>query len=480
MKKFKLTALICIIAAVLISHAAAISDNYTYGTDKQPYLEPDAYMPVGVINGSSLGISDFSNPSDVFAAPDGSVYIADTNNSRIVVVKPDSGRYRLIKTIDKFADGDKTETFNKPQGIFVTAAGDIYIADTDNGRVVRLDRNADFVKEYKNPPEVVALTDYVYRPVRVSVDVNGRLFIVSLNLNKGMIQLDPEGNFISFYGATRAPVNFAAALWRRILSQTQIDSGQQSLPTEYSANAIDSEGFVYGSITFDTTEARVRRLNPTGVDILRSNGIVPPVGDISTVRENDTEISSRMIDICVGSDGIYAMLDSQRGRVFVYDLDGNLLYIFGGIGEGMGKFKSARAVDTAENGSYFVSDNVLNCIVEFAPTEYALNINQAVKHQHNREYSAAEKQWEKVLDYSTNSELAFIGMGKSLYRLGSYEKAMEYFELGGDRALYSKAFKEYRRQLISENFSLIITVVLIIAAGIFVFRAFRKRRRRNV
>lgn len=48
--------------------------------------------------------------------------------------------------------------------------------------------------------------------------------------------------------------------------------------------------------------------------------------------------ASRIIDVVVREKGIYSVIDSTRGRIFTYDHEGNLLYIFGGIGSQEGTF----------------------------------------------------------------------------------------------------------------------------------------------
>lgn len=52
------------------------------------------------------------------------------------------------------------------------------------------------------------------------------------------------------------------------------------------------------------------------------------------------------------NDGIYASIDTEKGRVFVYDSEGNMIYCFGGIGTQNGTFYSPSAIE-------FVGDKLL-------------------------------------------------------------------------------------------------------------------------
>jgi sugar lactone lactonase YvrE len=83
--------------------------------------------------------AELNTPSDVAITPNGTLYIADTYNSVVRVVKPDG-------TIDTFA-GNGTPGFsgdagpardaelNRPYGVEVSPNGDVYIADTYNQRI---------------------------------------------------------------------------------------------------------------------------------------------------------------------------------------------------------------------------------------------------------------------------------------------------------------------------------------------------------
>ena len=69
-------------------------------------------------------------------------------------------------------------------------------------------------------------------------------------------------------------------------------------------------------------------------------------GDILWRLTGDYSGASRIIDVVVREKGIYSVIDSTRGRIFTYDHEGNLLYIFGGIGSQEGTFDTPTAIDT--------------------------------------------------------------------------------------------------------------------------------------
>ena len=106
--------------------------NYTYDSEENAWVEPQAYYAADILRGGTLGTADFHKPQDVFVAPDGRVYIADTGNNRILRL---SVALELEAVIDSFDNNGKADGFASPSGVFVTGEGRLYVADTDHKRL---------------------------------------------------------------------------------------------------------------------------------------------------------------------------------------------------------------------------------------------------------------------------------------------------------------------------------------------------------
>ena len=89
-------------------------------------------------------------PAGVSIDASGSIFIADTENHRIRKVDYDTG---LITTVagngdSGFSGDDVAATatkLNKPQGVCVDAAGTIFIADTENSRIRKVDADTGMI-----------------------------------------------------------------------------------------------------------------------------------------------------------------------------------------------------------------------------------------------------------------------------------------------------------------------------------------------
>ena len=65
-----------------------------------------------------------------------------------------------------------------PEGIFVDKKLNLYIADTENGRIVVLDRNQN-LKDIFTPQKGDSIPEeFAFKPVSLVTDESGRMFVV--------------------------------------------------------------------------------------------------------------------------------------------------------------------------------------------------------------------------------------------------------------------------------------------------------------
>jgi DNA-binding beta-propeller fold protein YncE len=460
--------------------------TYTYNYWGSPVPGPAVYLPYKVYDGNALGITSLKDPNDLFVDKEGAIYILDSGNNRIICLDRD---WSLIREIEGFTHDGIKDSFSNPQGFFVTEEGEIYVADTENSRIVVLDLEGNYITEYGPPVSDVLPADFVYNPTSLAVDKAKRIYVIARTVNQGLIEMDSAGEFIGFMGAPKVTPDALQLFWRMISTKEQRSRMEQFVPTEYNNISIDDEGFLYvttsaidsgklsNAIAFrDQAHSTppIKRLNPTGDDVLRRRGYFPPVGDINWGYTGSLIGPSAIIDVAVGEYGTYSLLDSRRGRIFTYDLDGNLLYVFGGIGVQEGLFRTPVAIESIGD-QIIVLDKVLSSVTVFERTEYGKCLTEAVKLHYLGRYDESTRMWEEVLNYNANSDLAYIGIGKAYLRQGEYKKAMQFFKLSYKRDEYSKAYKLLRKQTISGHFGYAVLGVIALYFVIKVLRILIRR-----
>ena len=87
------------------------------------------------------GLNQLNGPEGICVGPDGNLYIADTQNSRILEWTCDGKPIKAIGSYGPSAIWRNEPEFDHPAGVLVVPDGQIYVADTQNNRIVLLDPN---------------------------------------------------------------------------------------------------------------------------------------------------------------------------------------------------------------------------------------------------------------------------------------------------------------------------------------------------
>lgn len=434
--------------------------NYTYNYDKEISEAPPAVEVTGTIN------NGFNSPQDLMVDTIGNVYVADTLNNRIVIM--DSfGKVKNI--IDSFVMNGETQSFSSPKGVFVRENGDIYICDTDNARIVHLNSQFEFVRNITLVKGESLPKDFIFAPTKVALDVSGRIFVVSEGFNNGLLEFTVDGEYIRYMGASSVSLTAAQLFWRVFSTKEQREKTASNVSTEYNNVEIDEQGFLMVTSTaytyweYKSGKAQpLRKLNAKGSDVLSRIG--NPSGDLKYPDAETDRASykgaSAFVDVCTLPFGNYGVLDQNRGRVFVYNSDGEMLYEFGGPGNIKGGMSTAVAVDY-HDGIFYSLDAAKNQVNIYTLNAYGSLFNDVAKACSELDFETEEKLWNKIINENVNCELAMRGLGMAAYRKQDMKLAMEYFELAKDRDNYSKAFVFERRRWIENN---AVWLILIVAA----------------
>lgn len=477
MKRYVITLLLMAVLLTSIEVPSAQAEEpyagYNYSYWGEPTPSPLAYAPDRTVTGGQLGIGSFSSPQDLFVGNDGLVYILDSGNGRIVVLDEE---LQFLKQFQGFTRDGKQESFNKPQGLFVTNEGAMYIADTENGRLIELDADGGFVREI-GPPEADVLGEgFRFFPQKIALDKAKRIYVVGRGVFDGIIQFSASGQFETFLGANRVSFNPIDYFWKSISTKEQRAQLEQFVPIEYNNFDIDDTGFIYATSAGERSDDPIKRLNPSGKEVLRRQGYFEVLGDVKYPQFGEQSGPSQFIDVDVLGNGMYSVLDDKRGRVFTYDEDGNLLYIYGLLGNQVGTFKDAVAIEHMGDQT-LVLDALLDHLTVFTPTHFGTLINDAVKYHYVGDEVRSAELWQEVVQLDANYEIAYVGIGKALLRQGENKEAARYFKLGMDREYYSKAFQRYRQEVLERHFGKIMLGLLLAAAAAVVVSRMLKRKR---
>lgn len=196
-------------------------------------------------------------PSGVRTAPDGSIYIADSDKNRVRRIDP-AGRITTIAGTGAYSFGGDngpalSAKFRKPSGLAMDSLGNIYVTDVDNHRVRKIDTSGTITTfagtslgySGDGGPATIAKLKY---PIGIAVDGSNNVYVTELSHR--IRRIDTEGIITTFAGIG--------------YHEYSGDGGPASsagIPNPYDV-ALDPSGAVWIAQRFP---GAVRRITPDGI-----------------------------------------------------------------------------------------------------------------------------------------------------------------------------------------------------------------------
>jgi tetratricopeptide (TPR) repeat protein len=428
--------------------ASALSPytTWTMGPGGRLFLTQDAYIPIEEIDLPLAG------PDELFFAPDGFLYVADTGNGRIVKLDHN------FEIVAEFGKG----ILEAPTGLFIDADGIFYIADARKNTIVILDSAGNLINEFGRPSEPLFGRRREFLPRKIVVDARKNLYIVSEGSVDGLVMMNTNGNFIGYFGANMAEMSFRMILQRIFLTREQLEQLVRNEAASPSNVAIDQRSLIY-TVTAGTARNRsIRKFTIVGQNLF-----------------DDVYGSSTFRDLHVSSaDGLLTAVDAS-GKIYEYDLNGSLLFVFGATDRGeqrLGMLSNPSAIERRGNELY-VLDKDKNAIVIYRATNFAERVHAGIRLYMEGLYEEAQPYFEEVLTYNGLFILAYQAIADAYFKQGAYAQALEVYRYAEDRNGYSEAFWELRNIVLQRHLGngLVVLFSLWVAGSIFT----RVERRRG-
>ena len=131
-----------------------------YLTDDELYNQymPKSYDVTDVIMSVDNQRIKFDAAEDMYINEKDNVYVADTNNNRIIMLDSDM---KYVRTYPAKNAGAKAQ-LNTPKGVYVDGDGDVFVADTGNKRIVHYSPDGEYLEEFTQPKEETYDTNYPF------------------------------------------------------------------------------------------------------------------------------------------------------------------------------------------------------------------------------------------------------------------------------------------------------------------------------
>ena len=309
-----------------------------------PYEEKTVQLEADQI---LVGNQDYqlNAPRDIAFAPDGSLYVADSRNHRILHLDQDGN---LLHQWGEFAASDYNTnqmapagSFNEPWGLAVGQDGSVYVADTWNNRIQKFTAEGEFITMW-GQFGTAETNFHFWGPRDVAIDSQGRVFITDTG-NKRIVIFDSNGKDLASFGGAGLGV------------------GQFDEPVGI---ALDDNNRIYVA---DTWNMRIQIMLPSGDSLSYPTHITWDV-DAWTSESLDNK-PFLAIDAAYNT----YVADPIMGRVLIFDQTGNFLHAFGGFGNSASEIGLVGGIAFDPQGKLWVVDANYNRLMRFPISQLPLN-----------------------------------------------------------------------------------------------------------
>ncbi len=275
----------------------------------------------------------FQKPRDIAVAPDGSLYIADSNNHRIQHLDTQGNALHTWGTFADVASGQAPGgTFYEPWGIAVGPDGSVYVADTWNHRIQKFTAEGEFVTMWGYFGQAET-PDAFWGPRDVLVSSDGIVYVTDTG-NKRIALFDSNGSPITEFG------------------EPGLSPGQFDEPVGIARN---NEGLLYVA---DTWNQRIQSF------MASTDLVYQPLNSWDVVAWYGQSLDNKPY-LAVDSIGHVYATDPEGYRVLQFTSEGEFVRYWGDLSTGPDGFSMVSGIAVDENDGIWVTDPGNNRIMHF-------------------------------------------------------------------------------------------------------------------
>ncbi len=292
-----------IVPAVLISLFFVFNYLHTYAT----------YYYAGQFGVGGSGNGEFFYPNKIVVDGNGNLYIADSSNNR--VQKLDSNGNFISEIGLGVGSGDGH--FFTPRDVAIDGAGNIYVADADNNRIQKFDNTGAYLLQFGG---FGTGNGQFIQPAAIAIDSSNNVYVAESG-NDRIQKFDSGGNYISQFGSAGS------------------DDGQFG----YVNDIYIKDSYIY--VAEDLND-RVQKFDLSGNYISQFGSAGSDDGQFSTPSS-----------IAIDSNGDIVVSDLYNARIQIFNSSGVYQSKIGTYGNQILQFNNPTGVEFGNTDKLYVVDN---------------------------------------------------------------------------------------------------------------------------
>jgi len=285
------------------------------------------------------GNSQFTLPTRAATDSSGNVYVSDTGNHRIQKFNS-SGTFvsklgATVPVVGTPVAGTGDGEFTSPQGVATDSSANIYVADTGNNRVQKLNSSGVPITFVTKWGSLGAGNGQFNAPQGIATDSSGNVYVADTGNNR-IQKFSSSGTFLLTWGSAGT------------------GNGQFTAP---SGVATDSFGNVYVA---DSGNNRIQKFSSSGAFIAKWGSAGAGNGQFG---------AGTTLDVATGSSGNVIVADPGNNRIQKFRPSGTFITTWGSLGTGTSQFNGPSGVAVASTDHVYVVDRANNRIQKFHETD---------------------------------------------------------------------------------------------------------------
>jgi sugar lactone lactonase YvrE len=315
------------------------------------------YGAPGSTNGKGTS-ARFYNPYGVTVDSSGNVFVADTDNGKIRKITPDGVVTTFAGGGSTFTDGTGTSaSFSGPYGITINLTGTFFVADTGGLKIRKITPEGVVtslagISGYPGSTDGAGASARFYGPAGVAVDSSGNVYVADAG-NRKIRKITPDG-FVSTFAGTG------------ISGSLDGDGTLATFSSPYGIT-IDANGNIYVG---DSRNNKIRKISPVAVvTTLAGSGTAGSTDGLGTTASFNFPTG-----VATDSSGNILVADRSNNKIRKITPDGNVTTLAGDgtVGSTDGSRTTASfyypfGVAVGPDGTIYVADSGNNKIRKIAP-----------------------------------------------------------------------------------------------------------------
>ncbi len=304
---------------------------------------------------------------------------------------------------------------------------------------------------------------YTFAPRRLVVDKRGNMYIVGAQSDNGLIMLNDEGEFLTFFGGNPLRTPLIDQIRSLLLSDVQKEKlrEQSGIYIDYiSGVAIDEKGFIY-TVTSTLSNGNIKKLNVSGRNYFNSDapGWVGAV-DLSVGKYNNI------------------LVVEEYGWINEYSAQGDLVFSFSIASQGIkreGLLALPKSIAIDSDDKLYVVDQGNGILQTYEPTPFTNAVHKAFESYDRGDEEKAENDWRYALEYATVFDIAHEGLGNALVRQEDYAGALHEYTLASYKVGISDTYWQVRQDWMEKHLDTVILIIFLFFMAKWIFGLFNRK-----